>query len=152
MFDAWNGLVSACTVAGVVASYAYDAAGRRMIESYPGSATTNHVYYAPQWQVIDERKNGTSLSNLSQQYVWSLAYVDAMVLRDSFSDGFRTQRLYALQNANFDTTGVVDQRGAITQRVKAVKAGPPIGTKSERRKPGPPTGTGKRVPVRCPRW
>jgi RHS repeat-associated protein len=115
-FDPWNRLVSASTVAGVVASYAYDALGRRVIESYPGSATTNHLYYSPQWQVIEERKNGTAVSNLSQQYVWSLAYVDAIVLRDSFSDGFRTQRLYALQNANFDTMGVVDQRGAMQER------------------------------------
>jgi hypothetical protein len=30
--------------------------------------TTNHVYYLPQWQVIEERQNGTGTSNLMHQF------------------------------------------------------------------------------------
>ena len=55
--------------AGVtVAAYSYDALARRLTETY--GATTNHLYYSSDWQVIEERQNATAVSNLTYQYVW----------------------------------------------------------------------------------
>ena len=45
--------------------------------------TTVHLYYSANWQVLEEREGvGTTPKS---QYVWSLAYVDALVLRDTTS-------------------------------------------------------------------
>jgi len=83
VYDAWNRLVAAKSGSTTVAAYAYDALGRRITET--GTNTTNHLYYSPQWQVIEERQNGTGTSNVSYQYVWSAAYVDDLVLRDAYA-------------------------------------------------------------------
>jgi RHS repeat-associated protein len=116
VYDAWNRLVTAKNGATTVASYAYDALGRRVIETYSGTSTTNHVYYSPQWQVIEERQNGTGTSNVSYQYAWGAGYVDDLVLRDTYSGGVKTLRLYAQQNANYDTTALVNTSGQVQER------------------------------------
>jgi hypothetical protein len=53
--------------------------------------TTNHLYCASQWQVIEERQNGTGASNVTYQYAWGAGYVDEQVLRDTYSGGVRAQ-------------------------------------------------------------
>jgi len=117
VYDAWNRLVAVKNSGGTtVAAYAYDALGRRVTETYSGSSTTNHLYYSPQWQVIEERQNGTASSNVSRQYVWGLGGVDTLVLRDSYSGGALSQRLYALQDANQNTTALVNTSGAVQER------------------------------------
>jgi len=114
VYNAWNMLVAAKNGTTTVASYAYDALGRRITETY--GSTTNHLYYSPQWQVIEERQNGTGTSNVSFQYVWGAGYVDDLVLRDTYSGGVKTQRLYAQQNANYDVTALVNTSGQVQER------------------------------------
>ncbi len=117
VYDAWNRLVAVKNAGGTTqASYTYDALGRRIVESYPGTSTTTHLYHSALDQVIEERLNGTAASNVSSQYVWSQDYVNALVLRDIYSGGVRTQRLYALQDANYNTTALVDTTGAVQER------------------------------------
>jgi len=116
VYDAWNRLVAAKSGSTTVAAYAYDALGRRITETYSGTNTINHIYYSPQWQVIEERQNGTGTSNVSYQYVWSAAYVDELVLRDTYSGGVKTQRLYAQQNANDDVTALINTSGQVQER------------------------------------
>ncbi len=106
-YDAWNRL-TIVTNSGVPTIYSYDALGRRITEAYYGPCTIKHLYYSPQWQVIEERQNGTSGSDVSQQYVWSLANIDALVLRDTYSGGTISQRLYAVQDANDNVVALVD--------------------------------------------
>jgi RHS repeat-associated protein len=115
-YDAWNRLISASGSA--TASYAYDALGRRIVENYSGLSTTNHLYYSPNWQVIEERKNGTASSNVNFQYVWGAAYIDELVLRDTYSGGLlqTSSRLYAQQDANYDTTSLIDTTGTVKER------------------------------------
>jgi len=108
--------VAAKSGSTTVAAYAYDALGRRITETYSGTNTTNHLYYSPQWQVIEERQNGTGTSNVSYQYVWGAAYVDSLVLRDTYSGGVKTQRLYAQQNANDDVTALINTSGQVQER------------------------------------
>ncbi len=118
VYDAWNRLVAVedgTNGDAPLASYSYDALGRRITETYTATGATNHLYYDSAGQVIEERQNGTAASNVSQQYVWSLAYVNAMVLRDNFT-GVNPSRLYALQDANYDTVALVNTSGTVMER------------------------------------
>src|SRR5262249_38725558 len=105
VYDAWNRLVQARNVGGVViASYSYEALGRRITEN-EGSAIG--LYYYSTWQVIEEQTSGMTHT----QYVWSPVYLDALVERDH-----NGQRLYVQQNANWNVTGLVNTSGAVQER------------------------------------
>jgi RHS repeat-associated protein len=99
--------------------YAYDALGRRgVIDDF-----TSQRYYSDQWQVIQENE-----LEYVTQYVWSQAYVDGIVLRDRDSDqDLQTgnlgvsgsgldERLYAVQDANYNVTALVNTSGAAVER------------------------------------
>jgi RHS repeat-associated protein len=111
-YDAWGGLVAVDpdpTATGDEITYAYDATGRRVTQDgrqlvYDGG------------QVIEERDAVTG--STVAQYVWSPVYVDAMVLRDRDSDGDGTldERVYALHDANYDVTALVDASGVVIER------------------------------------
>jgi len=118
VYDAWNHLVAvkATTGGSTLATYAYDAMGRRVVEYYSGTSTTNHLYYSPQWQVIEERQGGTTASNLHYQYVWGQSYTDDLVLRDTYSSGSLTQRMYVTTDANHDVTALVSTAGTAVER------------------------------------
>ena len=87
----------------------------RAIESYPQGGTgipageINYIYYDSQWQAIETRTNGTAVSNVSSQMVWSAAYINAAILQDSYIAGViqPNSRLYFLQDANWNTTAAV---------------------------------------------
>ncbi len=73
------------------------------------TATTTHLYYSADGQVIEERQgSGTAATDVSHQYVWSqVADVNALVLRDDYQDGVLVpadRPLPAQQDANYDTT------------------------------------------------
>ncbi len=70
VYNAWDELVAVKNGSTVIASYTYDALGRKINETY--GSTTNNLYYSPDWQVIEERQNGTGTSNVTYQYVWAL--------------------------------------------------------------------------------
>ena len=53
----------------------YDALGRRIKETRGGKY--DELYYSDKWQVIEERKNGSSTRATSS--LWSPVYVDAMI-------------------------------------------------------------------------
>jgi RHS repeat-associated protein len=111
-YDAWNRLVSVSGSPGV--THAYDALGRRVKETRGGAVTD--LYYSDQWQVVEERTNGTPYA----QYVWSPVYVDAMILRDRDANGQTgdglEERLYVMQDANWNVTGVMTPVGNVLER------------------------------------
>ena len=80
----------------LLATYRYDALGRRVRETR-GSTTTD-LYYSSAWQVLEERV-GTAVQ---VSYAWSPVYVDALIARDrdTNADGTLDERLYAVQDAN----------------------------------------------------
>ena len=98
-----------------VTACSYDARGYAISVTYPQGAnglpagTTNYIYYDSQWQVLEVRTGGTAASNVTEQMVWSAAYINAAVLQDSYYNGVpqANQRLYFLQDANWNTTSVV---------------------------------------------
>jgi RHS repeat-associated protein len=104
-YDAWNRLVAVQDLSGTpLASYAYDAMGRRIIEN---SGTAVDLYFSKDWQVLEEHLGAAAQAH----YVWSPAYVDALVLRDRGSE-----RLYVQQDANWDVTALVDASGTVQER------------------------------------
>jgi RHS repeat-associated protein len=115
-YNAWNQLVKVTNSAGqVIAQYTYDAQGWRISETYPVAApgipagTTKNLYYSSQWQVVEERWNGTAACNVQYQYVWSAAYVNGMVLRDTYLAGAVQPdlRVYTANDANYNVTALV---------------------------------------------
>ncbi|MBI1897838.1 MAG: hypothetical protein HYS04_15110, partial [Acidobacteria bacterium] len=87
--------------------------GRRITEN-PGTLTD--LYYSAAWQVLEERVSGTA----KIQYVWSPAYVDALMERDRDADGNSgnglEERIYVQQDANFDVTAIISTSGAVLER------------------------------------
>ena len=114
-YDAWGRLVTVRGFSGqVAATYSYDALYRRVSES------GRVLYYNDRWQVVQENDG----QGVEARYVWSEAYVDALVLRDRDLDGDGAvepaasgdERLYALHDANYNITALADHAGAVVER------------------------------------
>ena len=78
-----------------------------------GSTVTDR-FFSSDWQLL-ETKVG---SNTVTRNVWSPVYVDGLVLRDRDTDANSTldERLYSLQDANWNTTALVNTSGTIQER------------------------------------
>jgi RHS repeat-associated protein len=130
-YDAWNRLVEVKDGATVVAKYEYDATGRRVkrhIDSQSPSGPNGvdryeHLFYNG-LQVIETRGT-TNVNDAAQnlqpkyQYVWSLRYIDAPVLRDQNTDNdglCDDARIYFLGDANMNVTSLVDTAGDALER------------------------------------
>jgi len=115
-YDAWRRLVEVKSGQTTVAKYEYDALHRRVKKHIdtdaPGDPdgvdTYRHFYYNAAWQVIETRQsaseNAAPQTTLQPeyQYVWSMRYIDAPVLRDENTDADDVcddQRLYSLTSA-----------------------------------------------------
>jgi RHS repeat-associated protein len=112
-YDAWNRLVEVKTSGGsTIVTYKYDALNGRVSETKGGN--TRDFYYSANWQVLKEKLNGTT----DTSYVWSPVYVDAMIARDRDTDanGSLDERLYALYDANFNVTALVNTSGTVVER------------------------------------
>jgi YD repeat-containing protein len=112
VYDAWNRLVAYKNGGTTLISYKYDAANRRV--SQTASSVTTDFYFSDQWQVLEERISG----NAKIQYIWSPVYVDAMILRDrdATGDSALEERLWAMHDANFNVTGLLDNSGNVVER------------------------------------
>ncbi len=118
-YDAWNRLVKLQDGSNLVAQYRYDGRGyRQIVLSYTGGAfaEARYAYSTDDWRVVEERV-GTSTSP-DRQFVWGDRYIDELILRDRDTDanGSLDERLYAIQDSNWNVTAVVDATGAIQER------------------------------------
>lgn len=111
-YDAWNRLT---TLAGI-ASYAYDGLNRRITKTIGGSV--RDFYYSSEWQDLEERVGGSTSPD--RQFIWGLRYIDDLVLRDRPSE-----RLYAVQDANWNVTAVTDTSGNVQERYSYTAYGVP---------------------------
>ena len=125
VYDAWNRLVELIDEDSqdTLAKYQWDGMGRRIaVVAFDGGAIdeTRHYYYTQQHQIIEVRVDGTSGGDLAEQYVWGLRYIDELVLRDrdTTGNGDVDERLYALQEANFNVVAIVDETGSIQERYR----------------------------------
>ena len=115
-YDAWNRLTQITDGTNTIAKYSYDGSNRRTVKQTYTAGTlseTRHFYFTSQWQDVEERV-GTSTS-ADQQYVWGIRYVDELVCRDKPSE-----RLYALQDANFNLTAITNSSGAVAVQERYV--------------------------------
>ena len=131
-FDAWNRLVEVDDASSVVAKYQYDARNFRVVKkTYSGGSLseTRHFYYDGSWQVVEERleSGGVVSSNANRQYVWGLRYTDDLVLRDRDTTGNGTldERLYALQDPNWNVAAIANTSGVIQERYTYAAYGKP---------------------------
>ena len=112
-YDGWNRLKEVKTSGGsTIVTYKYDSLTHRVSETK--GSDTRDFYYSSNWQVLEERLNGTT----DTRYVWSPVYVDAMILRDRDTDGNGSldERLYAIQDANWNVTALVNTSGVVVER------------------------------------
>ncbi|WP_428940632.1 RHS repeat-associated core domain-containing protein [Fontivita pretiosa] len=119
-YDAWNRLVEVKEGANLVGSYSYDGLGRRITKKTYVSGSldkTRQYFYTQQWQIIEERVDQRT-NDLERQYVWGIGYVDELILRerDTADDGTLEERLYALQDANYSVTCIIDTAGDAAER------------------------------------
>jgi YD repeat-containing protein len=114
----------------VAHTYAYDALGRQISDTTTNASglvtAVNRMFYNGQ-NVIEER-NGLS-GNVTNQYVWSAAGPNTMILRDSetsaggsssaipqISGAPLNQRLYAQDNGQGSITSITDAWGNVVER------------------------------------
>jgi len=86
-----------------------------------GMAPVRDSYYSQDWQVLEERvrtSTGAIPTTADTRFIWSPVYVDALIARDRNADadtatgtGGLEERVYALQDANWNTTAIVAASG-----------------------------------------
>jgi RHS repeat-associated protein len=111
-YDAWNRLVILKDGASNVQQNQYDARNfRTVILTYTAGvlSETRHSYFTSGWRCIEERV-GTA-TTADRQFIWGTRYIDDLVLRDRGSE-----RLYAMQDANFNVTSVANTSAAVQER------------------------------------
>jgi RHS repeat-associated protein len=131
IYDAWNRLVATKEASDYVTQYEYDGAKRRTVQkTYTAGALTEtrHLYYTEpsKWQVIEERLDSSTTAD--RQFVWGLRYIDELVLRDRDNDanGSLDERLYAMQDANWNVTALTSASGTVQERYAYTAYGVPI--------------------------
>eukprot|EP00456_Euglypha_rotunda_P043414 TRINITY_DN33_c0_g1_i1.p1 TRINITY_DN33_c0_g1~~TRINITY_DN33_c0_g1_i1.p1 ORF type:complete len:668 (+),score=117.64 TRINITY_DN33_c0_g1_i1:161-2005(+) len=132
-YDAWNRLVKLVDAqsTNTVQQNAYDARSFRTKRQDYTSGTlseTRHFYYTLDWQSIEERL-GTSPSsaNPERQQVWGLRYIDDLVLRDrdTNGDGTLDERLYGLQDTNWNVVALINTSATAQERYQYTPFGKP---------------------------
>mgnify|MGYP000901819537 CR=1 FL=1 len=137
-YDAWNRLVKVvdASTSNTVAEYVYDGRNFRTVTKTYASGVLSevrHAYYNGDWQLLEERVEAAPLPNPQSliptaQFVWGLRYIDNLVLRDRNADSNTSngdlgktgsgleERLYALQDANWNVVAIADTSGAVQER------------------------------------
>ena len=107
-YDAWDRLAKVLSNSTIVQKNEYDGTNRRIqiFSNFTGGTpgTAEDDYLSGQ-QVIETREN----SAVKYQTIWSPRYIDAAILRDTYSSGCIVQaaRVFYLSDANYNVTGLV---------------------------------------------
>ncbi|MDB5334827.1 MAG: repeat-associated core domain protein [Planctomycetaceae bacterium] len=136
VYDAWNRLIrlTDSTTSLTVSDYQYDGAKRRVTQvNYADGALDQlrHFFYTEpsQWQVIEERLGSDPESEAAErQFVLGLRYPDDCVMRDrdTDDDAALDERLYSLQDGNWNVTGLIDSTGTVQERLVYTAYGTPM--------------------------
>jgi len=108
VYDAWNRIVSVSTTR-LLTTFAYDGLGRRILDS---GRISRRFYFSNQWQAIEEWAWAISVWSMNCQYAWGVRYVDDLICRDDYLGN----RLYAMQDANFNVTSICNASGTVDER------------------------------------
>jgi RHS repeat-associated protein len=118
-YDAWNRLVKLADGVDTVQENAYDGQNWRTVTKLYSGGTlsqTRHQYYSSQWQLVEEREG--SATTPDRQWVWGIRYIDDLVLRerDTDANGSVDERLYAMQDPNWNVVAVAGTGGVVQER------------------------------------
>jgi RHS repeat-associated protein len=120
-YDAWNRLVRIEEGANKVGEHERDGAKRRTVKKTYVSGQldeTRHLFYTEpsRWQVVEERVG--SSTSAERRFMWGLRYVDDLILRDrdTNSDGSFDERLYGVQDANWNVISIATPAGGVYER------------------------------------
>jgi RHS repeat-associated protein len=110
-----------------VARYAYDGLNHRITKTV--GETITHAYYNSGWQLLETRVGAGAPETLDPktQYVWSVRYIDALILRDRNNDENPDleERLYYLNDANMNVTALIADDGTVLERYAYTPYGKP---------------------------
>ncbi len=131
-YDAWNRLVE--TYAGTEESnysckYQFDGLNRSTVrEVYidgENLVDLRHFYYNEQWQLLEFHDGNAG--QRKRQYVWGDRYVDDLILRDrdTNNDGTLEERLYAMQDPNWNVIAIAGTDGTVARRFSYAAYGKP---------------------------
>jgi len=137
-YDAWNRLVKVEDNGTTVAEYEYDPRNFRTVKlSYESGILqeVRHFYFNAAWQCVEERVEASADSSSSgasgtattdRQFVWGQRYIDDLILRDrdtnsqtgnlGKSGSGLDERLYAMQDPNWNVAGIADSDGNVVER------------------------------------
>jgi len=120
----------------VIARYEYDGANRRVKKCFDADAPADpngidsyrHFYYNAAWQVVETRLSSSENTDPNTldpeyQYVWSMRYIDAPILRDENKDGDGDcvdgddERIYYITDANMNVTALTDVNNVLERYV-----------------------------------
>jgi RHS repeat-associated protein len=91
---------------------------RTIKKKYAGGVLTEtrDFYYSAAWQILEERVEPSA--NANRQFVWGMRYVDDLLLRDrdTTGSGMLNERLFSLQDPNWNVAAVADTTGAVQER------------------------------------
>lgn len=109
-YDAWNRLNEITDMTGTLEKYIYDGAGRRIriLSDYSGGVAGKVTdQYLSGQHVVETHENGA----IKYQYVWSPRYIDAPILRDTYSSGViqPAERIFYLSDGNYNVTAILGQ-------------------------------------------
>jgi RHS repeat-associated protein len=132
VYDAWNRLVKVSQGGATLAEYEYDGRNFRTVKrTYSGGqlSEARHFFCNSGWQCLEERVEAAQSGNSQVlipecQYVWGVRYVDDLVLRDRNVSG-TIERLYAMQDSNWNVVAIADVRGAVNERYAYAAYGEP---------------------------
>ena len=120
VYDAWNRLVQVNTGV-IVVNYSYNGLNQRVTATT--STTTTAYYFSASSQDLEERVGTSTVASV--QYVYGLRFVNDLVLRDratggsgdlGINDSGLNERLYVIQDANWNVVAIVNTSGAVQER------------------------------------
>ncbi len=126
-YDAWNRMVSVKSEDGLetVATYEYDALGRRINKSVAGTVGlgeglngTTYYYYNKQWQMLESRDGS---ENVDTRVIYGTRYVDEIVLFEKLRYG----SMFVFQDANWNVTSTVNYDAVVLDRIHNTPYGEP---------------------------
>jgi RHS repeat-associated protein len=112
-YDAWGRIVAVKNSGGsTLETLTYDGLGRQVTSTSGGTTTT--FYYSALGQLVEEWQGGA----VQARNIWSPVYVKALLVRDqsSLHNGTLDQRLYAVQDANWNVTALLNSSGSVVER------------------------------------
>ena len=123
-YDAWNRIVEVVgsTTQDEIASYSYDALGRRINKKVGNSGPLNtedegdFFYYDGNRLLEHHHDSPTSGEDYLRQHVWGLEYIDEAVAQYSTLAGEDTEVYYILIDANYNIVALTDDAGALVQQ------------------------------------